>query len=522
MENQNPDLASTPSASPPAPPLTNLNAMPGMPQPPAGLTDRIQSQKPRRKMPLVIGLVVLVILVLVGVGGWWWYAQGQALLLHRQMKWTWGTDLVNYKAELDFSFDISTKKSTAVADRAGLAASDDALSSVAFTGFGDGQFKIQVKSEQFTVGQNTEGFSDLSMSGAGSDGAANFALQTLVNVKFIDRKYFIQAETLDLGENQEFLNALGLDLDKILGVWLTFDLSQIPGGSAEFNSDQYQVELLRKVNDFWNKVKDKDYFTIRDPHQNMTIEANELKRLDYVLKPERADALLVDFRDFLSSISTAEQNIAIAYDEWKKNEAEQYQQLQDILTKISYSLWINADTKVIHGLELAGQDLKFSDDKIQRGITLSFVSKTVLTPIEFYVIQPPAESQNFFEFFDNFMTPNPAEISRLNTDSDSDGLSDMEEGYYGSNWNLADSDGDGYTDGEEVKNGYDPNGPGKLAVPLFADYQIMSFQNVCLSAGGAWQNPVEEMTWCVCPSGEKIDWNTWTNLSLQPGYMLCQ
>ena len=34
---------------------------------------------------------------------------------------------------------------------------------------------------------------------------------------------------------------------------------------------------------------------------------------------------------------------------------------------------------------------------------------------------------------------------------------------YKTNPNNPDTDGDGYLDGDEVKNGYDPNGDGKLS-----------------------------------------------------------
>jgi len=48
-------------------------------------------------------------------------------------------------------------------------------------------------------------------------------------------------------------------------------------------------------------------------------------------------------------------------------------------------------------------------------------------------------------------------------DSDNDGLSDWEEhAIFGTDPLNDDTDGDTYLDGEEVQNGYDPNGSGKL------------------------------------------------------------
>ena len=50
-----------------------------------------------------------------------------------------------------------------------------------------------------------------------------------------------------------------------------------------------------------------------------------------------------------------------------------------------------------------------------------------------------------------------------NIDTDSDGLFDREEvRVYKTNPLAPDTDGDGYADGDEVKNGYNPAGPGRL------------------------------------------------------------
>ncbi|MFC1787853.1 hypothetical protein ACFLZY_01385 [Patescibacteria group bacterium] len=50
-----------------------------------------------------------------------------------------------------------------------------------------------------------------------------------------------------------------------------------------------------------------------------------------------------------------------------------------------------------------------------------------------------------------------------NSDTDADGLFDREEvEVYGTDPLNSDTDGDTYLDGDEVTNGYDPNGTGRL------------------------------------------------------------
>ncbi len=55
-------------------------------------------------------------------------------------------------------------------------------------------------------------------------------------------------------------------------------------------------------------------------------------------------------------------------------------------------------------------------------------------------------------------------INPLLSDTDNDGLLDRDEIFvWRTNPQNPDTDGDSYPDGTEVQNGYDPNGPGKLA-----------------------------------------------------------
>lgn len=53
----------------------------------------------------------------------------------------------------------------------------------------------------------------------------------------------------------------------------------------------------------------------------------------------------------------------------------------------------------------------------------------------------------------------------LHSDADSDSLDFLQEIINNTDPNNPDSDGDGFTDGNELENGYNPDGEGKLAVP---------------------------------------------------------
>lgn len=58
------------------------------------------------------------------------------------------------------------------------------------------------------------------------------------------------------------------------------------------------------------------------------------------------------------------------------------------------------------------------------------------------------------------------------TDSDEDGLSNQDEiRVFRTNPFLADTDGDGFMDGDEVKNGYSPNGPSTLPEGIVLNFQ---------------------------------------------------
>lgn len=63
----------------------------------------------------------------------------------------------------------------------------------------------------------------------------------------------------------------------------------------------------------------------------------------------------------------------------------------------------------------------------------------------------------------NTNTSSEPDPGSLTIDTDNDGLEDFLEALYGTDANNPDTDGDGFKDGEEVDNGYNPKGSGKLS-----------------------------------------------------------
>ncbi|MDP2709526.1 MAG: thrombospondin type 3 repeat-containing protein [bacterium] len=78
--------------------------------------------------------------------------------------------------------------------------------------------------------------------------------------------------------------------------------------------------------------------------------------------------------------------------------------------------------------------------------------------------KPDTKDKN--DYFSEIKTTGEVQNDR---DSDSDFLSDEMEQRFATNKNNTDTDNDGHPDGEEVRNGYNPNGPGTIEDSLDRD-----------------------------------------------------
>lgn len=101
-----------------------------------------------------------------------------------------------------------------------------------------------------------------------------------------------------------------------------------------------------------------------------------------------------------------------------------------------------------------------NDPKINIDFKIDVSYKDFNRPVE---IKKPEGAASIIKEMDSILgnvMPGTGRGSNYNQDSDSDGLTDDMEKFYGTDSNNPDTDGDGYADGQEVDNDFDPLIPG--------------------------------------------------------------
>lgn len=129
------------------------------------------------------------------------------------------------------------------------------------------------------------------------------------------------------------------------------------------------------------------------------------------------------------------------------------------LTSVTGEIWINSANNLPARITLSGLN---GSDRFALDLSFSGFNEAVS-------ITTPTNSKPLglaiFQLFDQ-IAKSGVEISGISPamfiDEDDDGLYDSLEQFYGTTVGTIDTDGDGYSDGEEVKNGYNPAGEGRL------------------------------------------------------------
>ena len=255
----------------------------------------------------------------------------------------------------------------------------------------------------------------------------------------------------------------GLDLGFLVGQWVKIDLATLGekyGGAVESAETDLSAKQLKQLE---ATLKNTKIFTMKERmpsekingqstfHYKFGIEKEGIKKVltEAAKTTDAYSSLYLESVDeMLSGYKLPDGEIWIGKTDYYPYRIKFFSALEDVIPK---SLSASSGTKVSGTASMIVNLSNFNE------------------PIN---LTPPTNYKDLDKIMDEFSkalygdktTPDGAtdEPVDLSADADGDGLTKDEEDYYQTDPEKADTDGDGYLDGQEVKNGYNPNGPGKL------------------------------------------------------------
>lgn len=179
----------------------------------------------------------------------------------------------------------------------------------------------------------------------------------------------------------------------------------------------------------------------------------------------------------------------------KTDEVNKAKELVDfVLNEMNAQIWIGKSDNMVYRVKIDGNFDKdflyaFRDkvqavygeegdssaaDETEAEINLNFNLDYTLSNFNTAAVRKPEDAKDLKKVIESFSGQSlDGMTSSLGaTDTDSDGLSDEQEKFYGSDANKADTDGDGYKDGDEIKNGYDPTVAGSAKLDYSKLYNV--------------------------------------------------
>lgn len=425
-----------------APATPTPTGMPGVALDP-GLASRLAKAPRATKARLRLGLIIplIILLILIGVGAWWYYAYGQAWWLNRNATFPeWG----NYKENLIVDIKIHDIKSKSYDNQ-----NEDGIGTITNDLLFD-NFSFKVVFDNHQVGDDYTGKIDTVFTAMD----INFEFDALI--KKIAKDVYILP-----GNKELSLPLLSAPLD--LGEdWVTFSTDQFDQWINEYNAEnegkdleEYLSDIDKKQEEFYNKVLKNEIFTYQDTRQTTSTAAGKIRKFEYTVAPEKVEELVQMLNQLWSD---------------NKMEKEEKDFLKNFFQQGKFSFWINTKTKFVQRVEILVPNLAINDETMSSQLDLNMFYE--ITEAEAVAIIEPKNTINFQDFFNRvmsqFMSPenNPAFSSSddqsPSIDSDNDGLPDDLETIYGTDPQNPDTDGDSYNDAQEIENGYNPLGTGRL------------------------------------------------------------
>ncbi len=257
-----------------------------------------------------------------------------------------------------------------------------------------------------------------------------------------------QAVYLKISGLSDILGLFGIDEESIGSKWIKIDIKTAQEFDpnvekvTEFQPSEEQIKQLKDL------IKEKNPIKVEKVSSSELI--NNVKTHHYKIIFDKSK-----FKDFIVEASEI-----VVGKEMDENLASTFDEEIEKVKKIEIDIWTGKKDSLLYKASI---HFEFFDEgtKTDSVFNLSMNLSNFNEPVN---IVEPENVITFEEVFGNLFTgfmPTPESIPSIE-DSDNDGLPDYLEDFYGTDINNPDTDGDGYKDGEEVENGYDPMGPGRL------------------------------------------------------------
>ncbi len=338
--------------------------------------------------------------------------------------------------------------------------------------------KITYRASTDLTNNNMDGSASISF------GYSGFDVDLGLDIKTVDEVTYLRIPSIpSIPGLDEFI-----DLSQFQNVWFRFDSTEVIDGlddvistgdlfgllfglgegvenvNSMMPSEEEAEELSKQVQALVygsdilvvdKRLPDEEINGIKTYHYTYHIDKDELKSLMVELMDLTNNSMTSDvnedsFLELIPSEVDLEETVDMA--------------LQD-LGEISGEIWVGKKDMYTYQLTMA---LALDYAEVYSGrVSVAVKSSEFNQPVS---VEAPADSENIVEYimsmFDiNSMMPTDPDDDYTDyiTDTDEDDLADYWEELFGTDPDDSDTDGDGYLDGEEVENGYNPNGEGEMS-----------------------------------------------------------
>ncbi len=265
-----------------------------------------------------------------------------------------------------------------------------------------------------------------------------------VEAKSIGKELYVKLSELSKERDAEEISFIDFfNLGMFADQWVKISLEEIEetfgaqGLSEEVEKQQQAAELTEdQIEQVENLAKEIKRFEIKEVLGKEIVDGDQVYHYQISLLKE-------GIKEYMARLNEITH-------QFEEKQLQYFQDGFEDIGETTLDLWISKGDRWLY--KAVGQvEANGEKAKIEFELTKHNQSIEISAPKDYKALEEIVEKIQKSEAGNEFQI-----------DTDQDGLTDFDESIWGTNINNSDTDGDGYGDSEEIKNGYDPLGPGIL------------------------------------------------------------